>query len=941
MWWVSRGMAVAVGGRRLWHMKKVVLLACVLLVEPACSWPTRSSDTTASPPREKIQKDITFLSIVSDEATEAADTRLRRFLEIQIARSPEAESLPGVVRFPHQKMAYGEVIRAFVERDSSKPPYLARMTPYAYVAAEMLGAKPLQILATYKSAATKSTIYNSYFVVRKRDFQQRSNGERAIGDAPSESGASLEDLERHLMTLRDKPAKFIYHDRFSTSSYFLPSLYFRDHKIFDMRPTGNRELLPIQVERYPSTSSAALVTAVANADANADVAAIWDGTKAKFEGAKANLDKVNEQLNRLPEGSRIPEDLRQSQETYRKLSEVNEKVLFIKIPKALPNDFLVASGVNQVTRKLLIDGIKGCAKLRPRGRQSPAIPTTCPDSDNWDGDEESGPVTNSDDFAEWYAWDASQSDVQDRAREALAVLRQDARPRPTPVVVNVQPAPGASVRDEYLSAAREAVRLSGTEFVLYDRDLHQHVDATWLLESAHDHALTLTSKLEDFDWTSGPIPLSFVDQNDLPKRIADLVRSRLPRIRYVWPYEQKYPAVLRDIDFTPDRNVWVQRISWLDPTRNFYEQDTPFQAEIERNTDFSKFKLSDVIKFPRNADSTFNFEPMSNLAYRVLIQRQSDEQWVLMALPYCLIGLLGFACVGFVIDLRRRRPSPSGLRQTYQRLVEAYHRPWIEHEIEEREILWCDPASIDELVKKLRREGSFLDVVRSGGFDFNAGPIPVRFSILVRLATQLFAKRPLQLLETGEAGEVAALDGLMHVLLRRRRLSPFIGFPEPNGGPRPPAWPLEWEALNDITSRHFHEMGIGQKAIDATLGEQNGELSAVVSSHFRGVLKKGTHDASLFLQKWEIGEKAGEKGVQRCLIAEKKMTSALWFRTDDGPVDRVRLELSLPAGARLRRTSGPSLEAAVFGKLDYFVENGMLSLQINPIAILADHAHQH
>jgi hypothetical protein len=923
-------------------MKRAILFASVLL-ECACSWTTPPDRATSSPPRKQIQKDITFLSIVSDEPTEAADTRLRRFLETQIARAPDAESLPGVVRFPHQKMAYGEVIRAFVERDSSKPPFLARMTPYAYVAAEMLGAKPLHILATYRSAATRSTVYNAYFVLRKEDFLKRLKRRKTVDDPQPDANASLEDLEQYLVMLRDKPARFIYHDRFSTSSYFLPSLYFRDHKIFDMRPTGNRELLPIQVDRFPSTSSTALVNAVANAEANADLAAIWDGTKARFETAKAKLADIDDQLGRLPPqaSQTTREALESLHATYTRLAEVNEKVLFIKIPKALPNDFLVASGVNQDTRKLLIDGIKGCANLRPRKRESSEFPTTCPEADSHDTDQASDSLTGTDDFAEWYAWDASQSDVQDRAREALAVLRQDARPRPTPVVVNVQPKAGAEIPDDYLTAAKEAVRLSGTEFVLYDRDLHQHVDTTWLLESAHDHALTLTSRLEDFDWTSGPIPLSFVDRNDLPKRIADLVRSRLPRIRYVWAYEQKYPAVLRDIDFTPDRNVYVQRISWLDPTRNLYEQDTPFKAEIERNTDFSKFKLSDVIRFPRNPDGAFNFEPMSNLAYRVLIHRQSEEHWVLMALPYCFIGLMAFACVGFVVDLRRTQPVPRGLHKTYQRLVEAYHRPWMQHELEEREILWCDPAAIDELVKKLKREGSLLDVIRSGGLDFNAGPIPVRLSILVKLATQRFARRPLVLLETGEAGEVAALDGLIQILLRRQRLSPFIGFPEPNGGPRPPAWPLEWEALNDITSRHFEQIGIGQKAIDATLGVQNGELSAVVASHFRGVLKKATHDASLFLQKWEIGESVGEKGAQTRLTCQKKMNSALWFRTDDGPIDTVRLELVLPAGARLRRTSGPTVEASVFGKLDYVVENGTLSVQLNPIAIVNDHAHQH
>ena len=84
---------------------------------------------------------------------------------------------------------------------------------------------------------------------------------------------------------------------------------------------------------------------------------------------------------------------------------------------------------------------------------------------------------------------------------------------------------------------------------------------TWTLESAHDGALKLTSTLDprSFGQFAEPFSISFVDRNDLPQRIADLARTRLRRIRYVWPYEQKYPAVLRDLDFTPDHRVLVQR----------------------------------------------------------------------------------------------------------------------------------------------------------------------------------------------------------------------------------------------------------------------------------------------------------------------------------------------------------------------------------------------
>ena len=84
----------------------------------------------------------------------------------------------------------------------------------------------------------------------------------------------------------------------------------------------------------------------------------------------------------------------------------------------------------------------------------------------------------------------------------------------------------------YVHAAREAVRLSGTEFVLEDRDLHKRADMTWALESTHDGALKLTSRLNSgFAKSAEEFKISFVDTNDLPRRIADLARSRLQQQR--------------------------------------------------------------------------------------------------------------------------------------------------------------------------------------------------------------------------------------------------------------------------------------------------------------------------------------------------------------------------------------------------------------------------
>ena len=183
----------------------------------------------------------------------------------------------------------------------------------------------------------------------------------------------------------------------------------------------------------------------------------------------------------------------------------------------------------------------------------------------------------------------------------------------------------------------------------------------WTLESIHDGALMLTSRLDSaFRQSEEAFAISFVDSRDLPRRIADLARSRMHRIRYVWPYEQKYPTVLRDLDFTPDYRVLVQKISWLDQARNDYEEDAPFEARIENNTDFSKLRLSDESKFARNTDSSFNFEPMSNIAYRVIIARQPQASWIWVALPYWSIALFTLACVGLLADLRRRDVQNTG-----------------------------------------------------------------------------------------------------------------------------------------------------------------------------------------------------------------------------------------------------------------------------------------
>jgi ABC-type phosphate/phosphonate transport system substrate-binding protein len=870
--------------------RRFVLIA-LLLATPGCIG--ASASTVVRTTTRQPEAPISFLSIVVDEDTAAADARLKRFLEQAIAKS---KNEPGrrAVRFPHQAMPYGEVIRAFAERDSSKA-YLARITPYAYVAAEMLGAK-LEILAIYKSVATSDTLYHAYFVARKDEFVTYANWK------PENGEPTLENVVTYLKRLKRSPAKFVYHDRFSTSSYFLPSLYFKTHGVFAMSHSINPELVPMEVVRLPSTSSTDLIDRVLREKEH--LAAVWDGTKNKFERDRASDA---------------------------------QHLVFVKIPTPVPNDFLVASGVEEATKRVIIDAIKGepgagrsCAELSESpaylavsGRQARQ---SCAGSNE----------RPKDDFDAWYIWDSNDNEVSDRTREALARLRNDARQQLTPVVVRVKAGNDEdTLLQEYVEATKEAVRLSGTEFVLEDHDLHRRVDMTWTLESAHDGALKLTSTLDSsFAQSAEEFPVSFVDRSDLPRRIADLVRSRLPRIRYVWPYEQKYPAVLRDLDFTPSRNVKVQRISWMDPGRNEYEEDTPFSALIEDSTNFSKLRLSDEVKFPRNPDGSFNFDPMSNVAYRVVITREPHAGPIWKAMPYSFIALFLLACIGLVVDLRRRRPEPRGLHQTYQRMVESYHRPWRKQEIEESGILWSDPKCRDEFVKELKSGDSFLEMVQGGGLDFNLGPLPIKLSVLIKLGARLIGRGP-QLWDLGDGPSRLALDKLVQFLVRNRRLSPFVGFPEPSAGSPRPAWPIEWEALNDIISRHLQQLGVSDKRVDAQVSADSSMLSTVVSKHFGEVLKKATRGASFFCQTWVVRQSDGR------LVCEGEMRSALmlWHEHGSAPASKVRLEVVVPGDTPAAPWPvGSPFQAWVLGKIaKWSIEHGTLVVHVKPLAILKSH----
>lgn len=509
---------------------------------------------------------LAFIGVALDVDTRQADRKLRDYLE-RVAD----------VSFAPEDLEYARVIDRLANWDSSDGHFLARATPYVHVVAEMLGAD-LEVLATYVSTATGQKTYNSYLVVNRRDFPE----------PPTPI-----DVIRFLSTRGERP-KFIYHSEFSTSSFFLPSLYLRSHKIFHM-PESTESLVAIDAERISEGGSARLVEIVARGEAH--LAAVWDGTRARF-------------LPGHPAGA---------------YGDVGRNVYFVRLPTSVPNDLLVCSEGLEAEVK---------ARIRTAIRDMPGAEIQIGDFGTWE------------DIA-----DATDS------RSALSSLRWMARDRVAPVTVDIRtPRSSEAVPKAIRDAVAQAVRLSSTEFVLHDRDFHEHIDFSWTLQPIHDDALLFRSDARGFDVESQDFQISYRDADELTKRVISIIQSRMHRIRYVWPYGGTPPIVIRDTAFTVPAGtaVRVQRISWIDPERNRFRAGSVFDVRVRRSG-FYKYELdlSDFLKrFPEGTA-----DPMSNVSFRVLLPGTERDNPLFRTLTVALLVLLAVAAVAVVFDLRRRRPT--------------------------------------------------------------------------------------------------------------------------------------------------------------------------------------------------------------------------------------------------------------------------------------------
>lgn len=266
------------GRRAAGRFLRAALLGTVLFL------PARAAETT-----------LTFAGVAIDPETARADERLREYL-----RGRDG------LRFEPRDLDHGAAVELLAGWDARRQgPLLARVTPFVYLAAEMLGAN-LDVLATAVSPRQPDTTRLSHLVLR-----------RGAGVPAADPDAVLRWLRE-----RPEPARFVYPHKFSTSGYVLPAAFFRRAGVFTgSGPNGpDQRHTFIRAEQPAGGRGAAELVGLVR-EGRADLAAVWDGVRARF----AN----------------------------------DPDLVFIPLPFPAPNDLLVlSSGADRGLRERLTAGVR-------------------------------------------------------------------------------------------------------------------------------------------------------------------------------------------------------------------------------------------------------------------------------------------------------------------------------------------------------------------------------------------------------------------------------------------------------------------------------------------------------------------------------------------------------------------------------------------------------
>jgi ABC-type phosphate/phosphonate transport system substrate-binding protein len=646
------------------------------------SWPVTSQSNSR----------IRFAGVtLNDEAYRQADDLLVKYLRVNTQLEMSEE----------QPKSYGRMVRKLVDWKSTNEPYIARVTPYVYVVAEMLGAQ-FEILATYKNKSNGAS-YHSYFVVNRADFP---------GGPPKDAGEVMQFVKS-----RQKPATFVYHDKFSTSSYFLPALMFRHNHIFSMDRSidtltaiHSQNINPNQREDIGSSD---LVRLVANNQEY--LAAVWDGTKNKFVGQ--------------------PE---------------NDKVYFVEISDVLPNDLLVCSGS---LNKAIKDSLRAAIRKMPEAQ------------------------INKGDFRTWV--DINDEPDTKAALASLRHMAEQGPASVTVNAVKSAESPVSDQLLETIKHAirlsgtelvpwdpdyHKKVDVEWKVEAIHDGaiNLISSIIDTQLPPQKYEISFTdsedLTKRIGGFIHSRmNRICYVWPYEDQYPTVIRDA-----------------------DFPISANDQVKVMPITWTNPDRNEFSEGDPFDATVMNSTPFG-FRLSESNFPKSGDGFGFDPMGNISYRVILLRPTKESWVFTTLTYAFVgllvLAAIGGVIDMRRRLPKLNEVPvvSTDLFNQSCRRLADTYRGLWRQHRLAEADVLWCDRSSLEKLIADLKASGVFPDfdkvVKRTRGLALLAN-IPV-ISKLLGLTIEGGVKVE-RTINAADVSDTQRLGDTIKFLVDKDVLSPFI-----------------------------------------------------------------------------------------------------------------------------------------------------------------------
>ena len=290
---------------------------------------------------------------------------------------------------------------------------------------------------------------------------------------------------------------------------------------------------------------------------------------------------------------------------------------------------------------------------------------------------------------------------------------------------------------------------------------------------------------------------------------------------------------------------------------------------------------------------------MSNIAYRVILERPLYEIGFIQFLTWTFVGLflLAAGLAAWAAFFRKEQPTLAvqdfGKKTfgiTLREMIHGYHKNWKDYQATEINHIWCDRPYVEEYIADLKAagHGPKFDAVKReinrSGFSaiFTIPFIQQKVTVFDREVTRELVKEP------REVSDVVRLGNLIRYLVNNDLLSSITGEL------------LGYGALNQVSNQVLsRELPPGVASIDLAdqdiLNPDNPLVLNLMTQNINDTLDKGEHKISLFGKTWQMKE----NGSSYVLTYKKRLPFAMEITKEGATVKGLIFEFNVPRDANL------------------------------------------